>query len=236
MTGEEIDLFKDISLPIIVGIITTGICGLLAYTCARRIRIFLRGLRINILNDDFKLRLFYEYSFTIRPRPMSSDVFETLKNKLPQYDLSKISIRSDAITLKSNKLGGRINIQVFSQSESLAPYEGEHEPIDTDCFELKISLSDDLRLSYRQLNDLLGYLMIFASAKEIVRHYCFGNTQERTGFIVCDVVRNYDPIGKEKKLNLTEKNATITFIDKTMKIVLTNHEYLEKIIRDYIAY
>ncbi|HII97889.1 MAG TPA: hypothetical protein HA272_01170 [Methanoregula sp.] len=236
MSGDEINIFKDIGLPIFIGIITTGICGFLIYFCQQRVRIFLRSHRIKIFNENFKIRLFYKFSFAVNPEPMSIDIFETLKNRFPQYELSKISIRPDLLVLKSNILGGRINAQISSLSESLSVDENESNSDLPSIFELEISLGDDLRLGYKQLNDLLGYLIIFGGIKDIVKSCSFNNTQEINGFIVCDVVRNFDPICKEKKINLVDKNATITFTDKTMKVVLKNYEYLEKIISDYIGY
>jgi|SRR5208337_2613860 len=237
MTGDITSGWQDLLVQFLIAIVAGLALILAGYALRKEVHIWLRGFRIAIFNEIFKIRLFCKYVFDSELISyLQPSIFDVLKERFPEYEFSKITTRPDTIVLKPENLGVRIQICLSSVNELLSEEEDDENNRDMPPYELEITLGDELKLGYKELSDLTSYLMIFNAIKDIVKSQCFNGVNERNGFIVCDVIRNFDQITTDRNLDLTNDRATLSFMGNTLKVTLKNHEYLERVIKKYISY
>jgi hypothetical protein len=239
-TVETISPLRDIVLPLVVGIICTAITACLVWIFQTHVRIFLRRLYLIAFNKQFRFKLFFKFQFNVSALPITSTFLEDMRRKFPQFKFSKSVLRPDLVMIKPEQLGNKIIIQTSSIRELMADDElADDTHMDEFVFnqyELTIRLDDDLCLGYQNLDVFQNYLVLFDGIKDILKHQAFQNQNEINSFILCDIIRDIHPITKEKSIVRNLENAKISFVKDNVKIKLKNTVFLEKLIKEYIAY
>lgn len=101
---------------------------------------------------------------------------------------------------------------------------------------LTIKLDSNLRLSYKRLDILSDYVVLFSGIKDIIRRCCFSGETEIRSFLICDITRDINTIFDQKEIIDKTKNLKISFFKQNIKITLRNSQYLMDNVRKYIGY
>jgi hypothetical protein len=199
--------------------------------------IFLRTLKIRILSNDFQYSLLFKYHFTRKKRDLDSQIFQDIKSKYENFKITKVSVRPESMTINPEELDVKVNIYLDSANE-LATEEMElDDNIEEDReYILTIKLDSNLRLSYKRLNILSEYAVLFSGIKDIIKRYCFSGEEETKSFLICDITRDIDTVFDHKEIIDKNKNLKISFFKQNIKITLREPHYLMDNIRKYIGY
>lgn len=231
--------FDNISDGIIASLIGTLIISTALFLFQEKVRIIVNKFFIWLRNRQFRIKLLMKYRINKKPKDFTNEIFKKIKEQNNKFHFEKLSLRENLLQIKPVELGTRIIVQISSVYEELCEDESDLEQIDHDEineYDLEIYLGDEIRLGINDLETLNQYLIIINSIKDIVIQLAFENNRETKKFIICDLIRNTKPITKEREIIINEKDCKVSFINKDIKFVLKNHEFLENLIKQYIAY
>lgn len=229
-------LTHDASYQIFWIIIAILIGYILAYLLSSKVQIFTRTLRVKIFSDDFRYNVFFKYYFLRKTNDLNVNVYRKIKSKFGEYDIRRVSIRPESMTINPVKLGIKIDIELDCTNELEANDSEETSEEEKKEYQLLIKLDSDLRLTYKRLDILVEYIDMFEEIKKIVEDECFGGEKERKSFLVCDIIRDFDAIFDQREIIDNTKRIKILFIGQNIKIVAEKPTHLISTIEKYIGY
>ncbi|AAM31723.1 hypothetical protein [Methanosarcina mazei] len=141
------------------------------------------------------------------------------------------------MTINPEELDVKVNIYLDSAKE----LENEESELEDNIEEdreyiLTIRLDSNLRLSYKRLDILSEYAVLFSGIKDIIKRHCFAGEEETKSFLICDITRDIETIFDQKEIIDNKKKLKVSFFKQNIKIRLGESHYLMDNIRKYIGY
>lgn len=212
------------------------IVSIITYFCSPTVRIFFRTLRIKIFSEDFRYNVLLKCYFLRKTNDLNSEVYHKIKNKFENYEVKKVSIRPESMTIKPETFGTKIDIEINCINELEAEEPSQIDEESEKEYQLVIKLDTDLRLTYKRLDILRAYIDMFEEIKEIVKEECFDGLKERKSFLLCDIIRDINVIYNQKEIIDDTQHLKISFTRGNIKIVAEKSIYLIDAIQKYIGY
>lgn len=232
MNNAPHDLFWTIVSIVITFLVTYAI----AYYFSPMVRIKTRTWKIKLGSEDVRYNLFFKYYYTRKTNNLNANVYRKIKTKFSEYNISRASIRPEAIIINPEKLGVKISIEIDCINELEAEELSEVSEEKRKEYQLTIRLDSGLRLTYKRLDILGSYLNMFEEIKEIVEDECFGGEKGRKPFLVCDLIRDYDVIYTGEDIVDNTQNIKIYFMGRDVKIIADKPTLLISTIKKYMGY
>lgn len=230
------DALHDMFWVIVSAVVSLLIVSVITYYVSPKVRIGIRTLKIRFGSEDVRYRLFFKYYFTQKTNNLNVKVYQKIKTKFNEYNISRDRIRPESIVINPENLGVKISIELDCINELEAEETIEVNEETKKEYQLTIRLDSDLRLTFKRLDVFEDYINIFEEIKNIVGEECFGGEKEKKSFLVCDIIRNFDKIYSGGEIIDKTKNIKIYFMGKSVKIVASKPTYLVSVIKKYIGY
>ncbi|SDF85381.1 hypothetical protein SAMN04488589_1532 [Methanolobus vulcani] len=218
-----------IAISVVITFIVTAIG---TYLYQKHVIIFLRSLKIKHFYRSFRYSLLLKAYYPQKTGDLDSNIYNLIKEKCKQFNITKVTVRPESMCINPENFGTKVNIFIDSIDELL----GEEEITESEEYCLTIQLDSDLRLTYKELEIIDDYLVLMEETKNIVHEHCFGNSEEKNSFLVCEIIRDIKKITDEDTINIEKEETKVSFKENNVKITLKKPQYLTRNIRKYIGY
>jgi len=222
----------DIVYDILIGLILLFLGIFLNWFFKEKLIHLWRFFSYRIFNKTVRIKGIHIRKYSIEPKSwLSCKIFDELRKKITTDTITKKKISDENMIIKSEKLGTDISISLLPEFD-MSTIDAENPKVTG--YKVSIELENEIRLGFRDIDDLDAFQTISEYCHEIIQKECFSYSKASKNYMIFDLIKE-DRLWTKGKTKIIDavNNAEISITNNHIELCLLEPKHLLKVIRKY---